>query len=432
MNDDSQLKTDRPEWRMIACVAGLLSLWFSDRAIGQAEYEAPQYPQYVQYPQGGPPVAPAAPGAQVTLSADQLDQLLGPVALYPDPLLSLIFPAATYPQDVVAAGQWLAATPNPTEADIAAQGWDESIKGLVHYPSVLNMMSGQIDWTQTVGAAFLNQQQDVLHSVQRLRAEAQADRNLQTNQQEQVLDDDGAILIEPVDPNMIYVPQYDPNLVYNSAYSVSFGVGLPIGLWDDNDFDWGGDYIVVGGGWYGGWNHPAAWDQHPPAWDHHPAGWAATPRQWARTSQSSAPRVTATSVSHLNLNQPRAATAVTPAAGAGRKSPAQVGREPAAQPSNNAFDSTQSRADVQRAVQRTQPATARPAAARPAPAPPAAADRPQETVQPRSSPRAATAEPAQRSEAPAAQRAAPSSAFSGGSAGDTRAQSARGHASGHR
>jgi len=76
------------------------------------------------------------------------------IALYPDPLLSLIFPAATYPQDVVAAEQWLAATPNPTEADIVAQGWDDSIKGLVHYPTVLQTMSNQIDWTQALGAAL--------------------------------------------------------------------------------------------------------------------------------------------------------------------------------------------------------------------------------------------------------------------------------------
>lgn len=96
------------------CLAG-------GRAMGQADYGAPQYPQYVQYPPGAPPVLP---GVQAALTPDQIDQLLGPIALYPDPLLSLIFPAATYPQDVLAAEQWLGATPNPTEADIAAQGWD--------------------------------------------------------------------------------------------------------------------------------------------------------------------------------------------------------------------------------------------------------------------------------------------------------------------
>ena len=178
----------RKQWPMIWCLTGMASLcWVGERALGQAGFEVPQYPQYVQYPQGAPPVTPAVSGAQVSLTADQIDQLLGPIALYPDPLLSLIFPAATYPQDVAVAEQWLAATPSPTEADIAAQSWDASIKGLVHYPTVLAMMSGQIDWTQAVGAAFVNQQKDVLNSVQRLRAQAQAAQNLQTTSQEQVL-----------------------------------------------------------------------------------------------------------------------------------------------------------------------------------------------------------------------------------------------------
>jgi Protein of unknown function (DUF3300) len=408
----------RKQWRMIWCLMGMASLcWVGGRAMGQVDSEAPQYPQYVQYPEGAPPVTPGVPGAQVVLTPDQIDQLLGPIALYPDPLLSLIFPAATYPQDVVAAEQWLVATPNPTEADIAAQSWDDSIKGLVHYPTVLKMMSDQIDWTQAVGAAFLNQQQDALDSIQRLRAQAQADRSLQTTQQEQVLDDDGSIRIEPVDPDVMYVPQYDPNLVYTSAYPVSFGVGLPIGLWCDNDFDWNRHYIVSGGGWYGGWHHPAAWDQHPPAWNRHPAGWAAAPKPWARPPQRPAPELTTAAVAHLGLDRSRGATAANSAPGAARRYPAPlpIGRQAAPEPSRSAFDSSQSRDEVQRAVQRVRPTLAQPsAAAREAPA------------------RVAPTPDAPRFEAPAAQRSAPGNAFDGGSAGDARAQSARGHASGHR
>ena len=167
------------QWRMIACLAAMASLywlggrdaaqaqaepWKSDinadipyvgRGAAQAQVEAPQYPQYVQYPQGAPPVMPGVPAAAVTLTADQIAQLLGPIALYPDPLLSLILPAATYPQDVAAAEQWLQATPNPTEADIAAQSWDASIKGLVHYPSVLTMMSDQIELDPGSGRGIL-------------------------------------------------------------------------------------------------------------------------------------------------------------------------------------------------------------------------------------------------------------------------------------
>jgi hypothetical protein len=348
-----------------------------------------------------------------------MDQLLGSIALYPDPLLSLIFPAASYPQDVTAAEGWLQDTPEPTEADIDAQPWDASIKGLVHYPTVLKMMSDQIDWTAAVGAAFVNQQPDVLKSVQRLRAEAQAAKNLQTNQQEQVLADGNSIRIEPVDPNMIYVPQYDPNVVYTTQYSVLFGDGYPIGLWCDNDFDWNDGYIVNGGGWYRGWRHPEEWDRNPPSWDRHAAGWVAAPHRWARDSQRSAPRLTSATVAHLGLDRPRGGAAVNGAArGARRLSPPlPVGRQSSPSPSKNAFNPTHSRNQVQSAVQRARP-TAAPARAAPARVAPARA------APARSAPARATA-------APAAPRSAPSNAFRGSSAGATRAQSSRGNASAH-
>jgi len=392
----------RETWLMIWCLTCAASICcVGGLAMGQTGFAAPQNPQPVQYPQGAPPVTPAVSAAPVTLTADQIDQLLGPIALYPDPLLSLIFPAASFPQDVTAAEQWLDDTPNPTEADIDAQSWDASVKGLVHYPTVLKMMSDQIDWTTTVGAAFVSQQQGVLDSVQRLRAQAQAAKNLQTNQQEQVVTDDGAIRIEPVDPDTIYVPQYDPNLVYASACPVVFGFGYPIGLWCDYDFDWHDHYIVTGGGWYGGWHHPAAWDRNPPAWNRHPAGWAAAPKPWARAALRAAPRLTPAAVSHLGLDRPRGATGVKPVPGAARKlsAPLPIGKQAAPAPSKNVFNPTNTRAGVQHAVQRAHPAPAKAAPARAAPA-----------------------------------RAAParSSAFHGGSGGATRAQSARGNASAHR
>ena len=412
------------QWRMIGNLAGLASsIWVGGCAMGQVGFEAPQYPQYVQYPQGAPPVTPAVPGVQVTLSGEQVDQLVGPIALYPDPLLSLIFPAATYPQDVVATEQWLQATPSPTEADIAAQSWDASLKGLVHYPTVLKMMSDQIDWTQALGAAFVNQQQDVLTSVQRLRAQAQAAKNLLTTAQEQVITDGSAIRIEPVDPNVVYVPQYDPNLVYTSTYPVSFGVGYPIGLWCDDDFDWNQGYIMIGGGWYRGWHHPEEWDRHPPAWDQHPARWVAAPRPWVRSGQRPAPRLTPAAVSHLGLDQPRGARGVTPGPTPARRLPAPlpIGKQPVSPPSKNVFNPSSSRDQVQRAVQRAHQvpnppaATIRPSAPRISP-PPNAPVRAAPTAPPRPS-------------APAPPRSAPSNAFSGGSGGAARAQSSRGNAS---
>lgn len=387
--------------------------WVGGPAMGQVDYEAPQYPQYIQYPQGAPPVTPAIAEAQVTLTAAQIDQLLGPIALYPDPLLSLLFPAATYPQDVVAAEQWLGSSPNPTEAQIAAQSWDGSIKGLLHYPTVLAMMSTQIDWTQALGAAFLNQPKDVMASVQRLRTLAEAAKNLQTTQQEQVVSEGGTIRIEPVNPEVIYVPQYDPNVVYTSEYPVSFGIGWPLGLWCDNDFNWGGQYIVIGGGWYRGWHHPRAWDDHPPAWDRHGGGWAPAPHAWARDGGRPAPRMTPVVVGRVGLDRPRGTPGANGTAGVNRRLPAPlpIGRSPAPLPSRSAFDSTNSRANVQRSVQQARP----PAVQQPARAQPVA---PQRSVQ-----------QAPRNEAPAPLQSVHSNAFSGGSAGAARAQSARGGAS---
>jgi len=387
------------------------------RAVAQDEYEGTQYPQYVQYPEGAPPVTPGVPAQQAALSPDEIDQLVGPIALYPDPLLSLIFTASTYPQDVLAAEQWLNSAPSPTEESIEAQSWDPSVKGLVHYPTVLKMLSDQIDWTNALGAAFLNQQADVLASVQRLRAQANAAGNLQSNSQEQIVEDGSAIRIEPVDPNVIYVPQYDASAVYAGSSPIIYGPGYPIGLWDDDDFDWGNGYIVVGGGWYRGWHHPEAWDRNPPAWDRHPEGWRPEPARWNRAPRGVAPSFRPDAIARLGLD--RRGPAGRPVVVPGR---APVGRQETPERSRSAFDPAENRADVQREQAR----------ARPVPAPRIAPQRieaPRVAPAPREVPRQAPA-PAPR---PAPQRAAPPAerpnAFGGGGGRDTRAQSARGHAS---
>ena len=438
----------RKQWQLIGTLGGIACLCCTSGCVMGQGNEAPQYPQYVQYPQGAPPVVPAG---EVLLTPEQLDGLLAPIALYPDPLLSLIFPAATYPQDVVAAEQWLQSAPNPTEADIAAQGWDASVKGLTHYPSVLKMMSAQIDWTQALGASFARNQQDVLDSVQRLRAQAQSARNLQSTPQVEVLVDNGAIRIEPADPEIIYVPQYDPEVVYYSAYPISFGIGFPIGLWCDNDFDWRSRYIMVGGGWYTGWHHPDAWDRRRPGWDrdHHPAGRGGdTPRRWVRTASRPAPRITPATVSHLRLDQPHRGTDARPAPVTARPRAAllPVGNQPSPVPSRNVFGSSESGAEAQRAAQRARPAPVQqpaetvrpPPSVRPEPAPrpavvtppPRAAPvaptprPPVETPTPRVTP--APNPPVREAPAQVEPRAAPNNVFHGGSAVETRAQSDRG------
>src|ERR1700733_1651771 len=105
-------------------------------------------------------------------SPNQLDQLLGPIALYPDPLIALILPASTFPDQVTAAAQFVAANPPPAPVD--SQSWDASVKGLAHYPDVLKWMNDNLDWTRALGAAFAMQPSDVMKSVQQLRAKAQA------------------------------------------------------------------------------------------------------------------------------------------------------------------------------------------------------------------------------------------------------------------
>ncbi len=199
------------------------------------------------------------------------------------------------------AQRWLAANPNPDEASIHAQAWDPSVKALVHYPDVLQMMSDNLDWTQALGAAFLNQQADVLESIQRLRLEAQVAGTLQSNQQQQVLPTGDVIEILPANPDVIYVPVYDPDVVYvpqpvyvaGSPPCISFGVGIRVGDFLDKGFDWNHHWIAVGGGWREGWQHDAhGWHQEAATWPEVDRG-APSPvlvtRAWARDTRKPAP-----------------------------------------------------------------------------------------------------------------------------------------------
>ena len=154
---------------------------------------------------------PPAPGAVVWSGAD-LDQMLGPIALYPDPLIGLILPASTVPSQIVLASRYVSEGGDPNE--IASQPWDASVQGLAHYPTVLKWMDDNIAWTTELGEAFAGQQSEVMDSIQRLRAKAQALGNLQSTPQENVQSDDGTIDITPTDENEVYVPEYQPELIY--------------------------------------------------------------------------------------------------------------------------------------------------------------------------------------------------------------------------
>jgi len=153
-------------------------------------------------------------------SPEQLDQMLAPIALYPDPLLSQILMAATYPLEVVQAARWSRANPHLKGQDavraVEAMDWDPSVKSLVAFPQVLHRMDEQLDWTERLGEAFLAQETHVMNSIQGLRQKAEQAGTLRSNEQMRVTRQDDHILIEPAYPQVVYVPYYNPAVVYGS------------------------------------------------------------------------------------------------------------------------------------------------------------------------------------------------------------------------
>jgi hypothetical protein len=190
-------------------------------------------------------------------SADQLDNLLAPIALYPDPLLAQVLPAATFVDQIDEAARYLRAY---GQNGVDNQDWDVSVKAVAHYPAVLDMMADKIDWTTALGQAYVNQSTDVMSSVQRLRRMASDQGNLASNTQQQVIVQPSYIQIWPAQPQYVYVPVYNPAYVYYrrpspGLFFITFGTGLFIGAWLNRDCDWGGRRIYYtgwnGGGWVG-------------------------------------------------------------------------------------------------------------------------------------------------------------------------------------
>jgi hypothetical protein len=205
------------------------------------------------------------PVQPVAYSAEELDNLVAPIALYPDALLAHILVAATFPDQVgVAAGY----VRERGTRSIDDQGWDVSVKAVAYYPPVLNMLARDEDWMLALGQAYASQSGEVMDAVQRLREMAREQGNLVTTREHRVYDDRGRIVIEPANPQVIYVPTYDPAIVYvrpiwgfgfHTGY-FSFGIGFPIGAWLVYEPDWWGLYghRVYYHGWYGdGWRYHA-------------------------------------------------------------------------------------------------------------------------------------------------------------------------------
>ena len=175
--------------------------------------------------QGAAPVS-TAPAADGTFSEAQIDQLMAPIALYPDSLLSQVLMASTYPADVADAAKWSKANSQQSgDAAVRAvdsQPWDPSVKSLIAFPQVIQAMGDKPDWVQNLGDAFLASSKSVLDSAQRLRAKAQQTGSLKTTEQQTVTVEQepqtqqAVIKIEPTNPQTVYVPTYNPTVVYGT------------------------------------------------------------------------------------------------------------------------------------------------------------------------------------------------------------------------
>ncbi|BCL74369.1 hypothetical protein JHS3_01050 [Jeongeupia sp. HS-3] len=171
----------------------------------------------------GQAVAADGEAGPAPFKQEELEQLVAPIALYPDSLLAQVLMASTYPLEIVEAQRWRQANPNlkdkALEDALQKQGWDASVKSLTAFPQVLQMMNDKLDWTQKLGDAFLAQQKGVMDAAQRLRAKAQAQGNLKSGKEQTVSTDTGSgsttvIKIEPAQPEVVYVPTYNPTVVY--------------------------------------------------------------------------------------------------------------------------------------------------------------------------------------------------------------------------
>ena len=235
--------------QILACVASL-GLLFATSSKNLSAHQIGQAP--------APPPAQAPPYAQQT--PEQLQQLVAPIALYPDSLVAQILAASTFPEQVVEAGRWVQAHPDlkgqALGQAVDQQPWDPSVKALTAFPSVLGNMDKNLSWTSSLGDAYYNQQQDVMDAIQVMRQRAQATGNLRSTPQQTVTTQGSTVVIEPAEPDVVYVPAYDPWLVYGYSIAPWPGWYEYPGIW------FGGPYlsfgIGFGIGWFGGfgWGWP--------------------------------------------------------------------------------------------------------------------------------------------------------------------------------
>ena len=247
--------------RIFAATVCTLSMASGDVQAYAAQSTLPAAPSATQA---------AAPAAPVTkLPADQLESLVAPIALYPDPLLAQVLVASTYPLELVQLQQWMAKHKDLKDKALVdavkKEDWDPSIQAMAALPDAVKQLADNIKWTTELGNAFLAQQSEVMDAVQRMRAKAQDKGNLKSNEQmkveTKVIESKSVIVIEQAKPEVVYVPSYDPVVVYGVApyypyppiyyppagyyaagMAISFGIG-----------------VAMGAAWGGGWGYNSGW-----------------------------------------------------------------------------------------------------------------------------------------------------------------------------
>src|SRR5208337_2213325 len=213
-----------------------------------------------------PPAQAAPPPAYTQETPEQLQQLVAPIALYPDSLVAQILAASTFPEQVVEADRWLQANPD-LKGDALGhaadqQPWDPSVKALTAFPSVLGNMDKNLSWTSSLGDAYYNQQPEVMDAIQVMRQRAQQAGNLKSAPQQTVETQGSTIVIQPAAPEVVYVPAYDPWLVYGDPIVAWPGWYAYPGIW------WDGPYLSWGIGFEIGWFWGFGW-----GWGHWGFDW---------------------------------------------------------------------------------------------------------------------------------------------------------------
>jgi hypothetical protein len=235
------------------------------------QYSAPSQGSTDDSSQGSAAPTQSEPPTPAPLSADQLNSLVAPIALFPDALVAQVLAAAANPDQVTYADDWLAQNRNLTGQSLAQevdqQSWDPSVKALTQFPSVLDNLAHNLSWTSSLGQAFANQQSDVMAAVQVMRAKAQAAGTLQSNSQITVTQSaPNTVVIQPANPQVVYVPQYNPTVVYGAPIVVPYYVPPPLPVASVGIYF--GAPITIGA-WFGGggWGGGFGWGWH--AWGLH-------------------------------------------------------------------------------------------------------------------------------------------------------------------